>query len=153
MVTDKSYLIRALVKTGLQPFAGQIAADIYFEGLDTRPLETDLFAQMDGLRKDNPAHSLRGPKQGRGLPKILSHDDIDALFNAPLGARGRFARRANIIRPCRYCHDADLYPCARRTNAAARRGSPSPGEPDKEDSLGRRKWDLNAGCTPCSRRI
>ena len=39
-----------------------------------------LFAQMDGLRKDNPAHSLRGPKQGRGLPKILSHDDIDALF-------------------------------------------------------------------------
>ena len=39
-----------------------------------------LFAQMDGLRKDNPAHSLRGPKQGRGLPKILSHDDIEALF-------------------------------------------------------------------------
>lgn len=39
-----------------------------------------LFAQMDGLRSDNPAHSLRGPKQGRGLPKILSHDDIDALF-------------------------------------------------------------------------
>ena len=41
-----------------------------------------LFAQMDGLRKDNPAHSLRGPKQGRGLPKVLSHDDIDALFTA-----------------------------------------------------------------------
>ena len=39
-----------------------------------------LFLQMDGLRKDNPAHSLRGPKQGRSLPKILSHDDIDALF-------------------------------------------------------------------------
>ncbi len=39
-----------------------------------------LFAQMDGLRKDNPAHSLRGPKQGRSLPKILSHDDIDVLF-------------------------------------------------------------------------
>ena len=39
-----------------------------------------LFLQMDGIRKDNPAHSLRGPKQGRGLPKILSHDDIDALF-------------------------------------------------------------------------
>ncbi len=41
-----------------------------------------LFLQMDGLRKDNPAHSLRGPKQGRGLPKVLSHDDIDALFVA-----------------------------------------------------------------------
>jgi len=39
-----------------------------------------LFLQMDGIRKDNPAHSLRGPKQGRGLPKILSHDDIEALF-------------------------------------------------------------------------
>lgn len=39
-----------------------------------------LFLQMDGIRKDNPAHSLRGPKQGRGLPKVLSHDDIDALF-------------------------------------------------------------------------
>jgi len=41
-----------------------------------------LFAQMDGLRNDNPAHSLRGPKQGRGLPKILSHNDIEALFAA-----------------------------------------------------------------------
>jgi len=39
-----------------------------------------LFLQMDDLRKDNPAHSLRGPKQGRGLPKVLSHDDIEALF-------------------------------------------------------------------------
>jgi len=41
-----------------------------------------LFLQMEGLRKDNPAHSLRGPKQGRSLPKILSHDNIDALFTA-----------------------------------------------------------------------
>lgn len=41
-----------------------------------------LFLQMDKLREDNPAHSLRGPKQGRGLPKTLSHDDIDALFAA-----------------------------------------------------------------------
>ncbi len=39
-----------------------------------------LFLQMEGLRKDNPAHSLRGPKQGRGLPKVLSHEDIAALF-------------------------------------------------------------------------
>ena len=41
-----------------------------------------LFLQMDNIRKDNPAHSLRGPKQGRGLPKVLSHADIDALFTA-----------------------------------------------------------------------
>jgi len=41
-----------------------------------------LFLQMDNLRKDNPAHSLRGPKQGRSLPKVLSHDDIGALFTS-----------------------------------------------------------------------
>jgi len=39
-----------------------------------------LFLQIEGLRKDNPAHSLRGPKQGRPLPKILSEADVDALF-------------------------------------------------------------------------
>ena len=32
-ITDKAYLISALSKTGLQSFAGQIAADIYFDGL------------------------------------------------------------------------------------------------------------------------
>ena len=31
-----------------------------------------LFLQVEGLRKDNPAHSLRGPKQGRPLPKIIT---------------------------------------------------------------------------------
>lgn len=41
-----------------------------------------LFLQSEGLRKDNPAHSLRGPKQGRPLPKILSEADVDALFKA-----------------------------------------------------------------------
>lgn len=39
-----------------------------------------LFLQTEGLRKDNPAHNLRGPKQGRPLPKILSEADVDALF-------------------------------------------------------------------------
>lgn len=39
-----------------------------------------LFLQTEGLRKDNPAHSLRGPKQGRSLPKIMSEADVDALF-------------------------------------------------------------------------
>jgi len=38
------------------------------------------FLQMDNLRQDNPAHNLRGPKQGRALPKILSEDDVTALF-------------------------------------------------------------------------
>jgi len=39
-----------------------------------------LFLQTENIRKDNPAHSLRGPKQGRPLPKILSHDHVDKLF-------------------------------------------------------------------------
>ncbi|MGB0905958.1 MAG: site-specific tyrosine recombinase XerD [Maricaulaceae bacterium] len=41
-----------------------------------------LFAQMEGLREDNPAHLLRGPKLGRPLPKVLSEDDVDSLFDA-----------------------------------------------------------------------
>jgi len=32
-VTDKAYLVDALTRTGLQRFAGQISADVFFEGL------------------------------------------------------------------------------------------------------------------------
>jgi len=41
-----------------------------------------LFAQIEGLREDNPAHLLKGPKQGRPLPKVLSESDVDLLFDA-----------------------------------------------------------------------
>ncbi len=41
-----------------------------------------LFAQVEGLRGDNPAHLLKGPKQGRALPKVLSESDVDRLFDA-----------------------------------------------------------------------
>ncbi len=41
-----------------------------------------LFLQLDNLRQDNPAHHLSAPKRGRPLPKILSEDDVDALFTA-----------------------------------------------------------------------
>lgn len=40
-----------------------------------------LFMQSDGLREDNPTLSLKGAKQGRSLPKTLSHDDIERLFS------------------------------------------------------------------------
>jgi len=40
-----------------------------------------LFLQTEGLREDNPAHNLKGPKQGRPLPKVLSEADVDALFS------------------------------------------------------------------------
>ncbi len=39
-----------------------------------------LFLQLEGLRDDNPAHNLRGPKLGRPLPKVLSQGDVDRLF-------------------------------------------------------------------------
>ena len=41
-----------------------------------------LFCQVEGLRADNPAHLLKGPKQGRPLPKVLSEADVDLLFDA-----------------------------------------------------------------------
>lgn len=40
------------------------------------------FLQIEGLRADNPAMNLTGPKQGRPLPKIMSEDDVEALFDA-----------------------------------------------------------------------
>ncbi len=52
-----------------------------------------LYLHSEGLRNDNPAHNLRGPKQGRPLPKILTEADVDGLFQiaekdtSPKGAR------------------------------------------------------------------
>lgn len=41
-----------------------------------------LFCQVEALREDNPAHLIKGPKQGRPLPKVLSEADVDLLFDA-----------------------------------------------------------------------
>ncbi|PHR92884.1 MAG: tyrosine recombinase [Robiginitomaculum sp.] len=38
------------------------------------------FLQTEGLRKDSPLTHIAGPKQGRALPKIMSEEDVDALF-------------------------------------------------------------------------
>lgn len=59
-------------KSGLAPSTGArklSAAKQYYK-----------FLQMDDIRKDNPAQNLRGPKQGRPLPKIMSEEDVDKLF-------------------------------------------------------------------------
>lgn len=40
------------------------------------------FLLSEGRRSDDPCTPLRGPKQGRSLPKILSEADVDALFGA-----------------------------------------------------------------------
>lgn len=41
-----------------------------------------LFLQTENIRTDNPAYHLKGPKQGRPLPKVLTQDDVGALFEA-----------------------------------------------------------------------
>lgn len=40
------------------------------------------FLQSEGDIKENPAFNIRGPKRGRPLPKILSEDDVERLFEA-----------------------------------------------------------------------
>jgi integrase/recombinase XerD len=40
------------------------------------------FLYTEGMRKDDPTSAIDAPKRTRPLPKILSHDDIDALLKA-----------------------------------------------------------------------
>lgn len=40
------------------------------------------FLYADGLRDDNPAQTLQGPKRSRPLPKVLTIDNIGALLSA-----------------------------------------------------------------------
>ena len=40
------------------------------------------FAFEEGLRQDNPAQQIRGPRKKRHLPKVLSEADVDRLLNA-----------------------------------------------------------------------
>ncbi len=38
------------------------------------------FLEEEGVRADNPSYALPRPGKSRGLPKTLSHAEIDALF-------------------------------------------------------------------------
>ena len=40
------------------------------------------FLVDDGLRDDDPTHTLRRPATRRPLPKILSHEEVESLFTA-----------------------------------------------------------------------
>lgn len=44
------------------------------------------FAYAEGMRKDDPAAVLEGPKRGRPLPKILSVDEVTRLLATAHGA-------------------------------------------------------------------
>ena len=40
------------------------------------------FLQEEGFRSDNPGAALPRPRQVRPLPRILDHDDVDAMFRS-----------------------------------------------------------------------
>lgn len=40
------------------------------------------FAFEEGLREDNPAQQIKGPRKKRHLPKVLSESDVDRLLQA-----------------------------------------------------------------------
>ena len=56
------------------------------------------FLHGEGVRADNPAQSLRSPKQGRALPKVLSEEEVERLIAAAPGTgQPEGLRRAALI--------------------------------------------------------
>jgi integrase/recombinase XerC len=69
------------------------------------------YLQREGALKDNPAEGLKGPRQGRKLPALLSEQQVEALLAAPAGAARRADTESGVQRG----------PAARRRSWAARR--------------------------------
>lgn len=69
------------------------------------------FLYAEGLRKDDPAAVLEGPKRGRPLPKVLSVADVDRLLETARNAAADAARpAAERMRAARlYCLLEVLY--------------------------------------------
>ena len=55
------------------------------------------FLLSEGLRAEDPAVPLRGPKAGRSLPKVLSEADVDALFAAAQVMEGAAGLRTRAL--------------------------------------------------------
>ncbi len=55
------------------------------------------FLLKEGLRADDPASGLSGPKKPRPLPKVLSEDEVDALFKAADSLEGVAGYRARAL--------------------------------------------------------
>lgn len=55
------------------------------------------FLLKEGLRQDDPASGLSGPKKPRPLPKILSEAEVDALFDAADALDGVAGLRARAL--------------------------------------------------------
>jgi integrase/recombinase XerD len=69
------------------------------------------FLYAEGLRKDDPAAVLEGPKRGRPLPKVLSVADVDRLLDTARSAAADASRpAAERMRAARlYCLLEVLY--------------------------------------------
>lgn len=51
------------------------------------------FLFSDGIRADDPAAGLDGPRRGRSLPKILSEEQVEQLLAGAYGMKGPEGRR------------------------------------------------------------
>ena len=51
------------------------------------------FLFSDGIRADDPAAGLDGPRRGRSLPKILSEEQVEELLAGAYGMKGPEGRR------------------------------------------------------------
>jgi len=89
-LTDLSAMMRGKATTAKTPAIETVLSRFAASGLAASTAARKLsaikqfykFLQIEDVRPDNPAMNLRGPKQGRPLPKIMSEDDVDALFAA-----------------------------------------------------------------------
>jgi len=68
-----------------------------------------LFLQQSGMRKDNPAANISGPKKGRPLPKFISEAEVDRLFSVASENRSTNGLRLN-------CQLEILYACGLRVS-------------------------------------
>lgn len=55
------------------------------------------FLLKEGVRADDPASGLKGPKKARSLPRILSEADVEALFDAAGRMEGASGVRARAL--------------------------------------------------------
>lgn len=55
------------------------------------------FLLSDGRRGDDPAATLKAPKRGRSLPKVLSEADVDSLFDAAARIKGANGVRTRAL--------------------------------------------------------
>ncbi len=82
-----------------------LLADLAFDGLSAATAARRLsalkrfyrFLLKEGLRADDPAQGLSGPKKPRPLPKVLSEAEVDALFEAADTVEGVAGYRARAL--------------------------------------------------------